>query len=880
MNPKAILAPQMFGFLDFVSNEWTEGIFASLWRKANKDKKHFTWLVLDGPVDAIWIENMNTVMDDNKVRHPAPLFFLRTTTTASRCFQILTLANNDRIPMHFEVEDLRNASPATVSRAGIIYVSLADLGWLPMVQSWIAGAKRPARADGGAHQVLRHSTCSSLLDLPRLRVHAVHVRDARLARDLHVRHAAGAHRGDRGQGGPRRADGEVLERFFIYSLIWSVAGILETKDRQRVDKHLRTLTKNLPTPAEGTPDTVYEYKVDDATGDWVHWGVAHPGVGAAARRRRSPSSSRAAHPDDRLGAQRVHARPLHRAGALHALHRRPGHGEDVDGAPVPRQDRQGDTMFKKMSFSSATTPSIFQRQIESSVEKRQGKTYGPPGNKKMLVFIDDISMPAYNEWGDQITLEIVRQLMEYGGMYNLDKPGEFKYIKDLLMIGCMLQPGGGKNDISCMPGMLGGRAKRHFHVMNVTLPSVGVDQPDLRLAAQRAVRPRGGGQDRRGVGDVGPARRDDHQHLGGDQEEDAADARQVPLHLQPARPLARLPGRLHVRRGRGAQVGHAAPRPLEARVRARLRRPPRRLHRQGLVRQDDRQAARGPVRRAKGASLKEPMYFVDFLRDGDEDPDTGEELPPPHIYEPVAGLAECRERVQMFVGRFNEAFKLNAVDIVLFDDALLHFMRIARIMRTPRGSALLVGVGGSGKQTLTRLGAYVAGATFFQSTITKQYNANNLLEDFKPLYMQAGVKGKGAAFIFTDKEIKEESFLEYVNIFLNTGELPNLFARDEMDAIYGEAADRVRQVALRRRRARTRRRTTCGPSSSTACAPTCTSSSASRPSAPSSTRARRSSPRSSTAAPSTGSCRGPRRRSPTSRATSWASSRSRTRTRR
>jgi dynein heavy chain len=132
------------------------------------------------------------------------------------------------------------------------------------------------------------------------------------------------------------------------------------------------------------------------------------------------------------------------------------------------------------------------------------------------------------------------------------------------------------------------------------------------------------------------------------------------------------------------------------------------------------------------------------------------------------------------------------MDLVFFKDAIQHVGRIARLLRQPRGNALLVGVGGSGRQSLTRLASFIADMKCFQIELSRGYGINEFREDLKRLLMQAGAEGKPTVFLFTDTQIIKESFLEDINNILNAGEVPDLFANDEIAKIVDAVRTRAK----------------------------------------------------------------------------------------
>lgn len=278
------------------------------------------------------------------------------------------------------------------------------------------------------------------------------------------------------QAAGRQIDKPGFEKLFIYCMAWSFGGLFEQDDREKFHKFLDSKGAPLPpiSPQKLQVDheTVFDYFVDEETFQWTLWQASkwEPPKKVAFSQLLIPTS-------DSTRAEYIIKCIAELPVMRNEKRNEPSHNNTllVGGPGTAKtsiimmycnQFDPAEMHFHRMNFSSATTPFNFQESIQAVVERKQVRTYTPPGQKRMTVFLDDMSMPFVNAWGDQITLEITRQLIELKYFYFLskDERGYEQKIESLQFLGAMNHPGGGRNDIPP-------RLKRSFYSINMTPPS-------------------------------------------------------------------------------------------------------------------------------------------------------------------------------------------------------------------------------------------------------------------------------------------------------------------------------------------------------------------------------------------------------------------------
>lgn len=829
-NPKSIAMGQLYGQFDPVSHEWTDGVLAINYRNAATNKvgnaEDRKWIMFDGPVDAIWIENMNTVLDDNK----------------KLCLMSGDIiAMTEVMSMIFEPMDLLVASPATVSRCGMIYMEPERLGWMPLLKSWIeynqqGGLFFKQRDPETVKFSLLPGDVRHLNDLFNwivepslcyLRKECIEMSptvDSNLVMSLlnlfeamipkclvNYEEALKEGNGDITDARILKARYQDIECCFFYALIWSVGKSGVAASQGKFSAFLENFLGNVNCVESDYPSVwnllmMHQWKKPDfasqsfkgtftlpmpmrqnyyecayipgekgGVGKWKYWSDMLP----AYQITPGTSYSSIVVPNS-YTAQFSHVIDLLVPNKVNVLMCGPtGTGKstyvfNTITTVLPQN------IFQPLclGFSAKTSANMTQDIIDGKLSKRRKGVYGPPQTgQQTVIFIDDLNMPEVETYGAQPPIELVRQLIDNGGWYDLkEKDKAWRQIVDCSVIGAMGPPGGGRNHIT--PRLL-----RHFNLFCYG----EFDDTSLRRIFSSIVQwhfqTQNFSSDARAMSEnIVDATLDTYR---------AAMAVLLPT---PQKSHYTFNLRDFSRIIQGVLLCKASPDFGKFELVRLWSHEALRVFGDRLIDDSDRLWFHKHIenmtitrfgvgfgdcfgrldpegKKQVGVNEMRRLLFGDYMSNDD-----------PKSYCEVTDAAELQVRMEEYLSEYN-AMSKKPMDLVMFSFAIEHVSRVSRILKMPGGNALLVGVGGSGRQSVTRLAAFMAGYDVFQIEISKNYGKNEWREDLKTILRGAGTGNQPMTFLFSDSQIKQESFVEDINNMLNSGEVPNIFPAEDKPAI-------------------------------------------------------------------------------------------------
>jgi dynein heavy chain len=789
LDPKAVTEDELFGVLT-KAKEFKNGVLSSIIRNQSKDlgkykltQKH-KWVILDGDIDPGWIESLNTVMDDNK---------------------ILTLVSNDRFPMTpamrlvFEISNLRNATPATVSRAGVLFINDIDIGWKPFFDSWLKSHRkseieaitsknegmiyRKAAFDSKAESVFMRAftmfegpelsklnRISPFVDIQMIQTTCSIIDELMLEFEKIQASSKGAER--------KEAEIEAIYNgIFYYASMWGFGGAVTndpSDDRnytQEFNNNWKQKGKFPDIQVQGSlvsrSKPIFDFYFDIQNICWKEWTTSEFSLAEEINFLRIfvPTT----------GTVRLHS-----IVDLHVRSKKPlmfigsaGTGKTT----VFKQyinSIQSDEGLQTYStnFSSKTSSASLQEAIMGSgISKLGMKLYGLGSGKTMVFFIDDINMPFVDTYGTQSPIALMRQLIDYGIIYDSNNLDEYNTIQDLYFCACQ-NPKAGSFTIEL-------RLQRHFSV-------IALQPPDEMIVKQIYKSILGSFFERFSFDGItnmadriveGSYKLFNKILMTGKNFSPTASKFHYQFNL---RELAKI----------SEGIMMAAPQNYNGKAFDFVKlwvHECRRIFEDRLILEDDIQVFRFELKEAYKIVAESNFAKEEFEKEAFSDSNiftsfiSVYEVMDDRFYLPIKTMDQLRKCLKDKLAEYNETNV--QMDLVLFDQAIEHICRIARIIERPGGNALLVGVGGSGKQSLTKLATYLQQQDLENVKVTANFNVGDfktvLINIFKKVTKPPSVS---RLLLASDTQLYNENVLVFINEMLNSGYVAGIWAQDELNA--------------------------------------------------------------------------------------------------
>jgi dynein heavy chain 1 len=429
IDPKVMSKEMLYGNLDSTTREWTDGLFTSILRKivdnlrGEDSKRH--WIVFDGDVDPEWVENLNSVLDDNK---------------------LLTLPNGERLNLPpnvrimFEVETLKYATLATVSRCGMVWFSddTVDVGM--MISNYIQNlrtvlfddieddsvapgqmSQKTLQVQGVIAEFLQAKLTQDkfiekALSLAKKYKHIMEYTDIRALNTLfsllnkacrnvleyNVQH----------QDFP--LEDEAIEAYLskklLVAIVWALVGDCPLPERKLFGDQIAGLTDvELPNLNESTSLIDFDVKPDKQS--WTMWQDEVPTMEVNTH---SIIQTDVVIPslDTVLYSWLAEHKPLLLCGP-------PGSGKTMTLFSALR--KLPNMQVVGLNFSSATTPDLLIKTFEQYCEYKKtlnGVQLTPTQiGQWLIIFCDEINLPAPDKYGTQRAISFLRQLVEQNGFW-------------------------------------------------------------------------------------------------------------------------------------------------------------------------------------------------------------------------------------------------------------------------------------------------------------------------------------------------------------------------------------------------------------------------------------------------------------------------------